>query len=79
MKILISLLAPLLLTGCIFGSGNARVDIYQESLLVKCPMLSEVEDGTGAAISTAWIDHIRQHNRCAIRHNGLVDAIRENQ
>lgn len=79
MKILISLIAMLSLTGCIFGSGNARVDIYQESLLAKCPMLDEVEDGTGATISTAWIEHIRQHNRCAIRHNGLVDAIRDNQ
>lgn len=76
MKTLSSILCSLMLTGCVFG-GNVKPPVIQESLLVKCPMLSILQDGTGGEVATTMIDHVRQHNACAIRHNGLVDAIRQ--
>lgn len=46
--------------------------------MVKCPKdLPVLTDGKGETITITMNEWAKQYHRCAIPHNGLVDAINE--
>jgi|GEM_PF-1259717 len=48
--------------------------------MVKCPKtLPELTDGTGEDVTLTMREWAKQYHRCAIPHNGLVEAIRSSQ
>ena len=52
----------------------------QQSLLQRCPAeLPALTDGTGGDVALTMNVWASQYHRCAIRHNGLVDAIESRQ
>ncbi|OLO03435.1 hypothetical protein BTW07_14775 [Salinicola socius] len=48
----------------------------QQTLLTRCPQtLPPLTDGTGRDVVLTMRDWASQYQRCAIRHNGLLDAL----
>lgn len=50
--------------------------MIQQNLLVKCPeQLSQLRDGTARQVALTLSEWATTYHECAVRHNGLVDAV----
>lgn len=67
-------LIALTMTGCA-SSTRFQLGANQQSLLQKCPPLTTPVGKQGGQLITLTLEWGQMYNRCAARHNGLVDAI----
>ncbi|WP_425353271.1 Rz1-like lysis system protein LysC [Salinicola aestuarinus] len=67
--------SALMLSACSTTLPPAAPPI-QQNLLTRCPeTLPALTDGTGRDVVLTMREWAGQYQRCAIRHNGLVDAL----
>lgn len=62
-------------TGCFWSTAPELVKPYQQNLLKKCPELSKHDGTTGKDVLATLLNWADEYNDCAVRHNGLVDAV----
>ena len=67
-----------MMPGCSsLNSQNDNTPI-QENLLTKCPLETPSPAGkAGKEVLTTLLEWEKFYNECAIRHDGLVDAVRK--
>ena len=74
MKTLLIVLTTLLV-GCKTIPPKAEVPV-PANLLTKCERIPNIKDKANMGdLMTYSIDLMRQYNECAIRHDGLVEAV----
>jgi len=75
MKTLLIVLVSTLLVGCQTIPPKAEVPV-PANLLTKCELIPNIKDKANMGdLMTYAIDLMRQYNECAVRHDGLVEAV----
>lgn len=77
MKQFIATSALLILAAC-SSMQPQQASLYQANLLQECDdALPELNGNTGSEIAPLMIQWAAQYHECRLRHNGLVDAVKQ--
>ena len=78
MRLFIAMFALLITAGC--GSTMSQKTEYQANQLQLCPdELPDVQGNTGADLTLALVQWGAIYHDCRLRHNSLVQTIKETQ
>ena len=77
MKTLLIVLTTVMLAGCVSLTKQPSTDVpVPANLLTKCERIPNIKDKANMGdLMTYSVDLMRQYNECAIRHDGLVEAV----